>query len=124
MVTGEAIVKEGAIMPEPSDDEQIPAEQDLPLILPRPLDAIHRSADPRYAVLMDVGPRNDQTPERPGCPLDATSTKEARTYRDIDEPTADINLKHLGFLSGGDKNIRLDVNQGDRERPIKYPLLG
>ena len=56
--TGELMVEGGSILPEPSDDAQIPAEQDLPLILPRPFDAIHTGAYPRNTVQKKVGISN------------------------------------------------------------------
>ena len=90
---------DGITLQEPSDDKHIPAEQGLALILPHPYDAIHCNTDPRYTAQMDDALPNVPTPKRPGDPLDAPSTKEPRTSRDIEEPTAEINLTDFGLPS-------------------------
>ena len=84
MDNGGVEMDDGIIKKEPSDDEHIPAEQDIPLILPHPSHVIHCSADPRYAAQMDDTLPNVPTPTRPGDLLDAPSTKESRASRDID----------------------------------------
>ena len=106
MDTGELLVENGSIAPEPSDGGHTPARQDPPLISPRPLDAIHSGADRRYTVQMEVGIAQAQTPKRPGGPMDTSSDKGARAARDIEEATTRINLKDSGLLSRGDKHIR------------------
>ena len=53
MDSGNAMLDAGAIMPEPSDCEHIPAEKDISLALPHLSDVIHCSSDPRYTAWMD-----------------------------------------------------------------------
>ena len=73
---------------------------------------------------MDASLPNAQTPKRQGDPLDAPPTKEARASRDIDEQTAELNLKDYGLPSWDDKTIRLDVTPEGQELAINHPLLG
>ena len=124
MDTGELMLADGIISPEPSDDEQIPAEQDLPLILPRPLDAIRSGAYPRNTVQMEGDISYAQTPKRTGGPLDNSSNKEARATREIEESAPRINLQDFGLPPRGEKTDRLDANRADRQHAIKYRLLG
>ena len=63
-------------------------------------------------------------PWRPDGPLNTSSNEEQRASRGPDETTMDINLVDFGLPSWGDTHLRLDVNQGDRKRAIRYPLLG
>ena len=107
----EVMLDDGIIKNELSDDAHVLAEQDFPLILPRPYDAIRRSADPRFAAQVDAAIPNASTPKYPGAP----STEEARTSRDIAELTPGVNLTDFGLLPRGDETIRLDVNPEDRD---------
>lgn len=101
--------------PEPWGDELLPAEKDLPLNLPPPLHIIHCIKDPRDAAQMDASLPNAPTPNRPGDPLDPPSNKEARTSRDTEEPTEELNLEEYGLPSGDDETIRPGVKPEDRE---------
>ena len=57
-----ATLEDGTALPEPSDDEAIPAEpEDFSLTLPPPFNAIEGSYDPRNTLQMD--------PHMPNIPI-------------------------------------------------------
>ena len=70
---------------------------------------------------MDVSLPNAPTPNRQGDPSDSPSNKEARTSRDTEEPTEELNLKEYGLPSGDDTTIRSDVKPEDREHATGHP---
>ena len=73
---------------------------------------------------MDVSRPNAPTPKRPGDPLGAPSTKEARASWVTEGPAVERNLRGFGFSSLDDRTIRLDVKQEDRGHAINRPLVG
>ena len=88
----DAVLEDRVVMSEPSGDGRILAEQDVPLILPRPSDTLKCSPDPRYAAQMDSPLPNVPTPKRPSDPSDEPSDKASLASREANESTVETNL--------------------------------
>ena len=64
------------------------------------------------------------SPKRPGEPVDTSSNKERRTSRDPDETSSDVSLADFGIYSWGDKQIRMHVNLGVVNTPLRFRRWG
>ena len=67
---------------------------------------------------------NVQTPKRQGGPLDAPSSKEARTPRDTDDLPGQVPTNQSGIPPWHGRALFLEVAQDDLARATRHPLLG
>ena len=117
--------EDGAVHPEASDDEAIPAEpMDIQSTLPPHFNLLLGSQDPRFTVQKIPRPVVGTPLKSPGESLDTSCHEERRTSRDPDETSWGVSLAAFGIPSWGDTHIRLDANLKGRERATKLPTLG
>ena len=95
-VDGPNTLGNGEVIQVPSDEEPGPAERDVPLTLPSPVDVIRNVSGPRHMAPMGDTAPNVQTPKRRRGPVAVPATRRARTSRDTDDPPEDAFPNKFG----------------------------
>ena len=122
---GDVKLDDGSVIPEPSGGEPILMGRDTGSpTLPPPFYTIPGTDDPRYTEQLDTFLPEIPFPKRPGAPSDASSKKEARNSRDVEEITMGVNLEDSALPDSDDEHTRLGVNQADPEHAINSLPVG